>query len=345
MSAKLFALLIIVALGSIVSRASAKAELGKFHETTRFKLGGEGGWDYLTVDPDAQRLYVARSNRIMVIDVDSGKLLGEVPNLDGAHGIDIVKELGVGFATSGKSGEVISFGLNDFKIVKRTKSGENPDALVYDSPSKKILVFNGKTKDMTAIDAGTMKVVGTLALLGKPEFAVSDGAGHVFVNLEDQNELLAIDPVLLKITGRYPLKPCEEPTGISMDRMSKRLVVGCGNSLAAIVDSNTGHVLQTFKVGQGVDATAFDPKQKLAFISAREGRLTVLSEDSSGGFHVLQDLTTLKGARTVAVDTKSGKVFLPTSQFKPATATEQTQAHFRPTAIPGTFLVLVVARE
>jgi DNA-binding beta-propeller fold protein YncE len=252
-----------------------------------------------------------------------------------------VKDQGVGFATSGKSGEVIVFDLKNLRILKRIKAGENPDAVVYDPVSKKVLAFNGKSRNLTAIEAGTMTVVGTLALPGKPEFAVSDGGGRVFVNLEDRSELLAIDPAQLKILAHYPLKPCEEPTGLSMDQASKRLVVGCGNRLAAIVDADTGRVSQTYKVGDGVDATAFDPQRKLAFISAGEGRLTVLAEDSSG-FHLLQDLVSVKGARTLAIDMKTGHVFLPIAQFKAVSPSEKTQGHVRPPVIPGTFEVLVI---
>jgi DNA-binding beta-propeller fold protein YncE len=319
---------------------AAHAKTGDFHEATRFHLGGDGGWDYLTVDADARRLYIARSNRVMVVDADTGKLVGEVPGLDDAHGVAIVKDQGMGFATSGKSGEVIAFDLKSLKTLKRIKAGENPDALLYDPASKRILAFNGKSHTMTAIDANKMNVLATLALPGKPEFTVSDGAGRVFVNLEDQSELLAIDPALLKTLGRYSLKPCEEPTGLSMDQASKRLIVGCGNQLAAIVNADTGSVSQTFKVGDGVDATAFDPKRNLAFISAGEGRLTILSEDQSG-FHVLQDLATVKGARTLAVDAKTGRVFLPVAQFKPAPSSQKIQGHFRPAVVPGTFEVLV----
>jgi DNA-binding beta-propeller fold protein YncE len=323
-----------------IAGAETELKTGGFHEVARFRLGGDGGWDYLTVDADARRLYIARSNRLMVIDADSGKLLGEVSGLDGAHGVVIVKDQDVGFATSGKSGEVFVFDLKNFKVLKRIKAGVNPDALLYDPASKRVLAFNGKSKEMTAIDAGTMNTLGTLALPGKPEFAVSDGAGRVFVNLEDQSALLAIDPVQLKILGRYPLKPCEEPTGLSMDRESRRLIVGCGNRIAAIVDANAGHVSQTFEVGDGVDATAFDPERKLAFVSAGEGRLTILAEDQSW-FHLLQDLATVKGARTLAVDTKTGRVFLPIAQFKPVNPSEKTQGHFRPSVIPDTFAVLV----
>jgi YVTN family beta-propeller protein len=311
-----------------------------YHEITRFKLGGDGGWDYLTVDADARRLYIARTNRVMVIDADSGKLLGEVTGLDGAHGIAIVKEQGKGFATSGKSGEVIAFDLKHFEILQRFKAGENPDAIVYEPASKKILAFNGKSQNITVIDTQTGKVQANIALTGKPEFAVADGSGRVFVNLETQNELLEIDPVQFKVVAHYALKPCENPTGLSMDPASKRLIVGCGNQLAAIVDADTGHVSQTFKVGEGVDATAFDAQRKLAFISAGEGRLTILAEDQSG-FHVLQDLATVPGARTLAIDTHTGRVFLPTAQFKPVTPSEKSEGHTRPTVISNTFAVLV----
>jgi DNA-binding beta-propeller fold protein YncE len=317
------------------------AGAANYHELARLHFGGEGSWDYLIVDSSARRLYISRANRVMVVDVESGKLVGEVEGLDGAHGVVVVKERGLGFASSGKSGEVVSFDLKTLKVVKRVKTGENPDAILFDRASGNILAFNGRSKSVSAVDPVSLQVVGTLSLPGKPEFAVDGEAGRVFVNVEDKSELLALDPVQMKILATYPLKPCEEPTGLSMDTASQRLIVGCGNRLAVIVDASTGRVTQSFKVGGGVDATAFDSDRKLAFVSAGEGRLTVLSEDRTE-FHLLQDLVTIQGARTLAVDAKTGHVFLPNAQFKSVASAQQTQGHVRPSVVPGTFGVLVV---
>ena len=310
---------------------------------TRFHLGGDGGWDYLTVDPVARRLYIARANRIMVVDVDTGQAIGEVSGLEGAHGIAWVKEEGIGFATSGKSGEVFVFDLKNLKVLRKIPSGENPDAVVYEPTSKRIFAFNGKSKDITAIDLKTMKAVGKIVLDGKPKFSAVDGKGGVFFNLEDKSQLLALDPVALVVRSRWELKPCEEPTGLSMDPVTERLIVGCGNKTAVIVDAQTGKVVQTFAVGSGVDATAFDPQRKLAWISAGEGILTQLSEDASG-FKKIRDIPTVKGARTLAVDAKTGRVFLPFADFKPLPAGQKTVGHVRPEVVPGTFGVLVIGK-
>jgi DNA-binding beta-propeller fold protein YncE len=314
-----------------------------FHELTRFQIGGDGGWDYVTMDSAARRLYIARSNRILILDADTGKILGEVGGLEGAHGVALVQDLGengLGFATSGKSAEIVVFDLKTLKTVERIKGDVGPDAIVYDSSSKRILAFNGRGKSATIIDPVTRKVVGTIPMPGKPEFAVVDGSGNVFVNVEDKNELLRIDPVALKIVATYPLSPCEDPAALAMDHSSGRLIVGCGNELVAIVDAKTGKVIQTLKAGKGIDATAFDPQRKLAYASAGEGVLTVLAEDSSG-FRVLQTVSTIKGARTLAVDAKTGRAFLPFAQFGPK-ASSSPGAPLRPTILPGTFGVLVI---
>jgi DNA-binding beta-propeller fold protein YncE len=328
---------------SMILLTSTGYAASSYREVARLHLGGDGGWDYLTVDPDSRRLYIARSDRLMVVDVDSGILVGEVTGLDGAHGVALLKDQGVGFATSGKSGEAVSFDLKTLKILQKTQAGENPDAIVYEPTSKRIFTFNGKSADATAIDPNTMKVIGKIALAGKPEFSAVDGKGRLFVNLENRSELLAIDPVQLKIVSHYDLKPCEEPTGLSIDAATERLIVGCSNRVAVIVNANTGQVEQNFSVGDGVDATAFDPQRKLAFISAGEGRLTILSERSAK-FQLHQDLHTVKGARTLAVDVRTGRIFLPIAQFKPVSPGEKQQGHVRPTVIPGTFEVLVIGK-
>ena len=341
---KLFLLMIsLLVLVTLTSSSHAQSKDGPYHESTRFALGGEGGWDYLLADAEARRLYIARNDRIMVIDPDSGKSMGEIKGLEGAHGVALVKELNLGFATSGKSGEVVAFDLKTLTITGRIKAGDNPDAIIYDSHSKKVFAFNGKSQDMTPIDTVTLKPAAAVAVGGKPEFAVSDGNGKIFVNIEDKNELLSVDAQSNKIIARYPLKPCEEPTGLSMDIKRAKLIVGCGNKLALIVDAKTGSILQHFEVGDGVDATAFDSKQDLAFISAGEGRLTILVEEKAG-FRLLQDLVTEKGARTLAVDQKTGKVFLPVAKF---TEVPNTTPGARPkrTVVSGSFSVMVEAKK
>ncbi len=315
------------------------------HEIAHYKLGGNGGWDYLTVDAAARRLYIARSNRVMVIDADSGALIGEVPGLEGAHGVVPAPELQRGFATSGRTGEVVAFDLTSLKVTGRVKVGENPDALLLDPFTRKLFAFNGKDKSAAIVDPATLTVGQTLALGGKPEFAVSDGAGRIYVNIEDTSELVVLRVAKDKpaeIAARYPLAPCEEPTGLALVPEAKKLLVGCSNRTAVAIDAQTGKVLQDFKTGDGVDAAAYDAARGFGYVSAREGLLTVLKAEH-GVFTRVEDVVTVKGSRTLAVDPKTGHVFLPAAQFETLPTPPTGQAP-RPSVTPGSFFVLVVGK-
>jgi len=323
---------------------SAKPEfLIKFHEIDRWQLGGDGGWDYLTADSSSRRLYIARNNRVMVVDLDSGKLVGEVLETDGAHGIALVPSLGLGFATAGRVGLVTVFDLKTLKKIDSIKVGENPDAILYDKSSSQIFVFNGKSKSVSAIDPKSKKILNTITLHGKPEFAVSNESGRVFVNLEDQNMLVAIDSKDHKIVAQYPLSPCEEPTGLSIDGTRQRLYVGCGNKMAVIVDASSGKIIKTIPAGEGIDATAVDSKLNLAFVSAGEGRLTVINNDLKD-IEVAQDLKTEKGARTLAIDSEKGHVLLATAKFGPPEKAVEGQKRARLSIKPNSFFVIVLGQ-
>lgn len=312
-----------------------------FHEVGRFKLGGDGGWDALTIDAESRRLYISRSDRIMVVDVDSGSLVGEVKGLEGAHAVVIDPNLAKGIASSGKTGELVAFDLKTLKITDRVKVGDNPDLVIYDPFSKRVFAFNGKGKSAVAVDPVSLKITATVSLPGKPEFAATDEAGRVFVNLEDKNEIGVINTQSMVLAKEYPLAPCEEPTGLSMDGKSKTLLVGCGNKLAAIVDSETGKPVETFTAGGGIDGAVLDPFRDTGFISAGEGLLTILKK-THGIYRLAQQLKTIKGARTIALDAKTGRVYLPSAQFEPAPPPATPGAHVRPKIIPGTFFVLVI---
>lgn len=316
----------------------------KYHEVARWPLGGDGGWDYLATDSATRRLYIARTNRIMVVDLDSGKLVGEVPGTDGAHGVALVPSLGLGFATAGRAGSVTVFDLKTLEKVADIKVGENPDAILYDGASAQIFVFNGKSQNVSVVDPKSKKVLETIALSGKPEFAATNENGQIFVNIEDQSKLVAIDSKSHKILAQYPLSPCEEPTGLSIDSSHQRLYVGCGNKMAVVVDSHSGKVIKTVPTGDGVDATAVDVKLNLAFVSAGEGRLTVVKDGSGENIEVVQDLKTEKGARTLAVDSAKGHVLLATAQFGPSDKLAAGKAHGRPSIIPGSFYIIVLGQ-
>src|SRR5579864_3473173 len=244
------------------------AEGPGLHVLKTFKLGGEGGWDYLEVDPDAHHLFISRATHVIVLDTESGKQVGDIPDTPGVHGIALAPELGRGFTSNGREGSVTIFDLKTLKPISKVQNvGQNPDAILYDPATKRVFTFNGRSSDSTAIDAASGKVLGTIKLDGKPEFATSDAKGEIFVNIEDKSELTAIDPNKLEVKAKWPLAPCTEPSGLAIDRKNRRLFVGCDNKMMAVVDADNGKVLATPAIGEGVDATAFDDETGLAFAS------------------------------------------------------------------------------
>jgi YVTN family beta-propeller protein len=327
-------------------KAEAPAAAGSgYHVIQRLALGGEGGWDYLSADPAARRLYVTRGTHVMVVDLDSGKLVGDIPNLQGIHGVALAPDLGRGFVSNGKSSEVTVFDLKTLKVLQTVKStGENPDAILYDGATKRVFAFNGRSGNATVIDANSYAVLGTIALGGKPEFAAADGGGRVFVNIEDKSEVVALDAAKLTVLARWPLTPCEEPSGMAIDRKRNRLLIGCGNKMAAAVDFQTGKVVGTSPIGEGVDANGFDPETDLGFSSNGSGTLTVLAPDPATGFKVVENVPTERGARTMTFDEKTHRIYLSTAKFNPAPAPTAEQPHPRPTPVPGSFVVLVVGK-
>jgi DNA-binding beta-propeller fold protein YncE len=316
-----------------------------YHVIKTYKLGGEGGWDYLTLDASARRLYISRATHVIVMEVDSGKTVGDITDTPGVHGIALAPELGRGFVSNGREGTVSIFDMKTLATSSKVKVGDGPDAILYDPATQRVFTFNGRSQDATAIDAAKGTVLGTIKLDGKPEFAVSDGKGEVFVNIEDKSELVAIDPNKLEVKTKWPLAPCEEPSGLAMDRKNRRLFAGCDNKMMAVVDADSGKVLATPPIGEGVDATAFDDETGLAFASCgQDGVLTVVREDSPEKFSVAENVPTQKGARTLALDTKTHQVFVVTAQFGPAPAATADNPHPRRTILPDTFVVLVVGK-
>jgi DNA-binding beta-propeller fold protein YncE len=317
-----------------------------YHVAREIQIGGEGGWDYLTVDPAARRLYASHSTKVEVVDLDSGKKVGEVLNLSGVHGIAVAGDLNRGFISNGRSSTVTIFDLKTLATVADVKvTGENPDAILYDPASSQVFAFNGRSKNATVLEAKTGKVVGTIELGGKPEFATSDLKGRVFVNLEDLSEIAVIDAKTLAVKAHWPLKPCQEPSGMAIDRKHHRLLSGCDNKMAAVVDTENGKVVTTVPIGEGVDANAFDPETGLGFSSnGGDATLTVIHEDSPDHFTVVENVPTRKGARTMALDEKTHTLYLSTAQFGPAPAPTAEQPRPRPTILPNTFTILVVSR-
>lgn len=328
---------------SLAAVALAAAAPG-YHVIKTYKIGGEGFWDYLTADASARRLYISRGTHVIVLDLDSGKNVGDIADTPGVHGIALAPELGRGFTSNGREGTVSIFDIKNLGLISKVKVGDNPDAILYDPASKRVFTFNGRSHDSSAIDAASGKVLGTIPLDGKPEFAASDAKGEIFVNIEDKSELVAIDPNKLDVKAKWPLAPCTEPSGLSIDRKHRRLFVGCDNKMMAVVDADSGKVLATPAIGEGVDATAFDDETNLAFASCGEGVLTVVKEDSPEKFSVAENVKTQQGARTMALDSKTHNAFVVTAEFGPPPAPTADNPHPRRSVVPDSFVVLELGK-
>jgi DNA-binding beta-propeller fold protein YncE len=329
---------------SLAALAWAAAGPG-YHVAKTYKLGGEGGWDYLSADANARRLYISRGTHVIVLDVDSGKTVGDIPDTQGVHGIALAPDLGRGFTSNGREGTVTIFDLQTLKpIGEKVKVGENPDAILYDPATKRVFTFNGRSQDASAIDGASGKVLGTIKLDGKPEFAASDAQGTVFVNIEDKSELTAIDPNTLAVKAKWPLAPCTEPSGLAIDRKHRRLFAGCDNKMMAVVDADSGKVLATPAIGEGVDATAYDDQTGLAFASCGQGVLTVVKQESPDKYSVAENAQTERGARTMALDSKTHDVYTVTAKFGSRPAATADNPHPRPPMLPDSFVVLVVSK-
>ncbi len=334
-----------IALLTLMIAAISVAAFGQGYKVVKtYNVGGDGGWDYLTADASARRLYISRATHVIVLDLDTGKTVGEIADTPGVHGIALAPELNRGFTSNGREGTVSIFDLKTLETTSKAKAGENPDAILYDPASKRIFTFNGRSHDSTAIDATNGAVLGTIKLDGKPEFAASNGNGEVFVNIEDKSELTAIDSNRLAVKAIWPLAPCEEPSGLSIDRKNRRLFVGCDNKMMAVVNADTGKVLTTLPIGEGVDATRFDDGTGLAFASCGEGVLTVVKEESPDKFSVVQNVPTQPGARTMALDSKTHDVYVVTAKFGPPPPATADNPHPRRSILPDSFVVLVIAK-
>jgi DNA-binding beta-propeller fold protein YncE len=328
----------------VEAAASPDASPSGYHLIKTVKLGGEGFWDYLEFDSPTRRLFISRGDKVVVLDVDSEKVVGEIPDTTGVHGIALAPDLGKGFTSNGGAGTVTIFDLKTLQVLGTAKAGTNPDAIVYDPATQRVFTMNGRSGDSTAIDAKSGEVVGTIPLDGKPEFTVADGAGHIYANLENKSEELQIDSKSLTITARWPLAPGESPSGLAIDAKNRRLFAGCHNKMLAILDADTGKVIATPPIGLGVDADRFDPGTGFAFASTGSGVLSVIHEDSPDKFSFVEDVPTQTGARTMALDPKTHEVFLVTAQFAPPPAPTPDNPHPRGGMVPDSFVVLVFGR-
>ncbi len=289
-----------------------------YHLQKRVDVGGTGAWDYLIYDPSGHRVFVSRATHVLVLDGESGATLADIPGTLGVHGIALAPELGKGFTSNGRIDSVTIFDLKTLQPIGQASTGKNPDAIIYDPASKRVFTFNGRSDNATAIDAESGQPVGTIELAGRPEFAVADGQGTVFVNIESKNSLTAIDSRTLSVKANWDMPGCDGPSGLSMDRPHRRLFSVCDNKVMAVMDADSGKLVTTVPIGDGPDASTFSPKLGLAFSSnGGDGTLTVVHEDSPDKFTVVKNVTTETGARTMALDEDTGTVYLVSATVGP----------------------------
>jgi DNA-binding beta-propeller fold protein YncE len=330
------------------TRAHLATAAAGYHVVKKIPVGGEGGWDYLAADSVARRLYVSHATKVVVIDLDSGEVVGEVANTNGVHGIAIAHELGRGFTSNGRDNSATIFDLKTLQVLGTAKTGGNPDAILYDPATKRVFAFNrtraAAEASATVLDAATGTVISTIMLGGRPEFAVSDGKGEVFVNLDDKSQVAVIDARKMAVKARWSLAPGEGPSGLALDLKHRRLFSVCENKQMIVLDANNGKVLAAVPIGAGTDAAAFDPATELAFSSNGDGTLTVVHESAPGKFGVVETVKTQPGARTMTVDLKTHRLYVSTAEFGPPPAATKERPNPRPVALPNSFMVLVLER-
>lgn len=315
-----------------------------YHITNKYTIGGDAGWDYIAIDPDARRLYVTHFQKIEVLDADTGKPVGQITDTPGVHGIALVKKIGKGFTSNGKADTVSVIDLSTYKHLAEIKAGKKPDAITYDPGTDRVLVSNGESDDVTVIDATAGKVVGTIKVGGAPEYSAFDGNGTAWVNLEDKNAFVTLDLKGMKLTKTTPLAGCEEPASLAYDNTNRRLFVGCKNHVLAVVDPDAGKIVKTLPIGEHVDATIYDPANKLVFASTGDGVLTIIRQDSADAYTVVDNVKTMRGAKTLALDPKTGKLFSATVENVPDTATAPPAPIGKVPYNPGPFVVVEIGK-
>lgn len=321
--------------------AAVPAAAQTFKVTQTVKLGGEGFWDYLVYDHEGQRLFITRGSHVMVVDANTLKITADIPDLSAIHGVALNYELNRGFISNGGDNTVTVFDLKSLKKLDSVKVGERPDAILYEPYSKHVFTFNARSHDSSVVDAATGKVVATIPLGGKPEFPVSDGKGKLYVNIEDKSQIAEVDVTKNSVLHTWSIAPCQEPSALALDIAHHRLFAGCDNKMMAVVDSDSGKVVTTVPIGEGVDAGRFDSKTQQVFMSCGEGVLTIIHEDSPDKYTVQQNLATAKGARTMALDPEKNVAYLVTAQRedKPVPPGQ------RPALVPGSFQLIVAKPE
>jgi YVTN family beta-propeller protein len=328
-----------IAIG-LFSHTSLQAQK-TFHLINTFHIQSAGGWDYIAVGPDNNRLYVSHGTQVNILDKTTGDSIGVIENTTGVHGIAFDKAQNKGFTSNGRLNTVTVFDLTTNAVITQIPTGANPDAIMYEPFTQKIITCNGRGKNLSIIDPVSNKLIDSIDVGGKPETAVSNGSGKFYVNIEDKNEIVEVDLKAMKLIAHWPLAPAEEPTGLVFDKQSNRLFAGCGNKLLAVVNAVDGKVIATFPIGDGCDGAGFDSGTKNIFTSNGEGTMSVFNEKSADKLEPVATVVTKRGARTIAVDNQTHLVYLPTAEFEKP---DPNAPNARPKMIPGTFQVLVIGQ-
>lgn len=336
-----------ICVGLGCAAAAVAAPAAHMEVLQHWKLGGAGGWDYLTVDSPSHRLFISRGTRVDVVDLETGKIVGAIPDTQGVHGIALANGLNRGYTSNGRANSVTVFDLDTLKITREAPvPGKNPDAILFEPASKRVFTFNGASKDATVLDASTLAVIGTIPLPDKPEFAVDDGRGRVFVNIEsDPGRLVAIDSKTLTVKNTWTLSGCNSPTGLALDAARNRLFSVCDGKVMAVTDAVSGKQIALVAIGEHPDAAAYDSKHAAVYSSNGDGTLSIVRQESADRYTVAANLPTQRGARTMALDPATGKIYLVTADFGPAPAATAEQPHPRPAPVADSFVVLVVGER
>jgi YVTN family beta-propeller protein len=336
-----------LAAGLTTASIAAGASAPSLEVQQRWKLGGAGGWDYLTVDSEKKRLFISRATHVDVISIESGQLIGSIPDTQGVHGIALAPDLKRGFTSNGRANSVTVFDLDTLKVIQEVKvPGRNPDAILYEPAGKHVFTFNGASKDVTVLDASSLAVLATIPVPDKPEFAAQDGRGQIFVNIEsDPGQMVVIDTHKLNVKSTWPLPGCNSPSGLAIDSAHRRLFSVCDGKVMAVTDAVNGKQAALVPIGEHPDAAGYDQKRGIVYSSNGDGSLSVVHQEAADRYSVVQTLPTQRGARTMALDDATGKVYLVTADFAPAPAATAEQPHPRPAPIPDSFVVLVVGER
>ncbi|TSA28724.1 MAG: YncE family protein [Bacteroidetes bacterium] len=337
------ALFLLLSILASTSSSFAQGPSSQYRIANKIHLEGDGGWDYLTMDVPTSRLFISHGNMVQVLDVPGKTVIGTIPDTKGVHGIAIARDLNKGFISNGRDTSVTVFDLTSLEVLAKVKvTGNNPDAILYDPFSGHVFTYNGRSSNATVVDARTNEVVGTIELPGKPEFSVTDGKGRVYVNIEDKSLVCLIDPVILKVEKSWSVSPGEEPSGLALDSRDHRLFSVCGNQLMVVLDADNGEVISTLEIGDRVDGVAYDPELKRIYSSNGDGTLTVVQEEDKNTFRVIENFPTQQGARTIYLNPKTHRIYLPVAEYEPVPDATPENPRPRPSAKPGTFTILEI---